>query len=127
VNYKDSLKEKYVFFIENYLNSNRSRNKWINPYFKYTEILNNIFNIENEVKQFILNMDYKDFLQTPYRKWIAEYKKKSCSYKCMICWLNNNLNIHHNSYENHWLEHNRNVFKNDLICICNNCHNKHHN
>jgi hypothetical protein len=27
VNYKDSLKEKYVFFIENYLNSNRSRNK----------------------------------------------------------------------------------------------------
>lgn len=73
--------------------------------------------------QFIKSMDYKEFLQTPYWKAIAERVKYKAKNKCQLCNGTEDLNVHHRSYENHGDELNH---MEDLICICQSCHQKHH-
>ncbi len=76
----------------------------------------------------INSMDYKDFLKTPYWSVIASHKKYISSYKCNLCGKKEKkLNVHHNSYNNHGYEHKRSVMNDDLICLCEACHQKFHN
>ena len=72
-----------------------------------------------------MQMNYKEFLQTPYWKAIAGKIRRKANYKCQICGKEKLLNVHHRSYENHGLEH---TYKGqrDLIAICQDCHEKFH-
>lgn len=69
-------------------------------------------------------MDYHDFLETPYWKTISEKVKIKANYRCQLCNSNIGLNTHHRCYDNHGdeLHHMK-----DLICVCEECHNNHHN
>lgn len=75
------------------------------------------------LKDYICDMDYYDFLKTPYWKAIAEKVRYKADYKCQICNSSEGLNVHHRSYENHGDELHH---MEDLICICKDCHEKHH-
>lgn len=78
----------------------------------------------DKVRDFILAMDYHDFLLTPYWKAIAEYKKRRAGYRCELCNSQGRLSVHHRTYANHGDElHNMG----DLIVLCQNCHEKFHN
>jgi len=81
---------------------------------KYIRIIN-----EEEVKIYIKQMDYNDFLNTPYWKAIALNCKEEADYRCMICNSSQDLNVHHRSYQNLGLEL---WDTSDLIVLCNTCH-----
>lgn len=83
-----------------------------------------LYNQPQWVSELIKGMDYKDFLRTPYWKAISYEVKRRAKFKCMFCNSSNNLNVHHRSYENHGDELNN---LQDLVCLCNVCHEKHHN
>ena len=50
--------------------------------------------------------------------------KYKANYKCQLCNNNSLLNTHHKNYNRHGLEHV--YWKEDLICLCQNCHEKFH-
>lgn len=77
----------------------------------------------DEVKKYILSMNYSDFLQTPYWTAISEHIRICAQYKCQECGSKENLNIHHKTYENHGDEIHH---LEDLVCLCQKCHEKHH-
>lgn len=77
----------------------------------------------DRVKKRILSMDYQDFLRTPYWATVAEMVRKRDNYKCQECGSMENLNVHHKTYENHGDEIHH---IEDLICLCQKCHEKHH-
>ena len=72
-----------------------------------------------EVKSRIQNMDYQDFLKTPYWKAIALYVKESAGKKCSMCGATKTLEVHHLTYDNHGDELHH---LDDLTCICRKCH-----
>ena len=119
---QDIRKENTHYFIDNYLNENKIWNENITLNERFYRLL--YANVDwNKIKEFIRSMDYNDFLKTPYWKAISEKVKQKAKYRCKICNSNKNLSTHHRSYihhgdEIHHLE--------DLICICQECHNKHH-
>lgn len=113
-------------YIETYLNPN---NKW-NP---NVPIKNRYYQIFNKFKlhgytivNYIKEMNYYDFLETPYWKAIAAYVKQKRGFKCQLCGSGLNLAVHHRTYENHGYEHCYNVMNTDLIVLCKNCHSKFH-
>lgn len=67
-------------------------------------------------------LTYSEFLQTLYWKSIAAFKRKQMNYKCELCGGTKDLNVHHKTYENHGMEHNSQVIKNDLMLVCEECH-----
>lgn len=77
----------------------------------------------DEVKSIISQMDYSDFLRTPYWKAIALYVKERDGKRCSICGATKTLQVHHLTYNNHGdeLHHIE-----DLICVCEKCHEKLH-
>ena len=81
---------------------------------------------QDEIYKEINNMDYSDFLHTPYWDGVRNYKLKSANYRCQLCGKSGKLNVHHKTYENHGREHMRSVADNDLIVLCENCHRKFH-
>lgn len=74
---------------------------------------------EDISKERISNMDYADFLKTPYWKSIALYIKERDGKKCSICGATKTLEAHHLSYDNHGDELHH---LEDLTCICRKCH-----
>lgn len=72
-----------------------------------------------EVKSRIQNMDYQDFLKTPYWKAIALYVKEKAGKKCSMCGATKALEVHHLTYDNHGDELHH---LEDLTCICRKCH-----
>ena len=109
-------------YISSYLNPNNCWNKNV-PYYTKFKRIRDVFVNWGTIKEYIRNMDYYDFLETPYWKAVSEKVKSRANYKCQICNSSNNLCAHHRSYANHGDEvHNLN----DLICICKDCHTKHH-
>lgn len=77
------------------------------------------------VERRIKEMNYADFLKTPY--WVAiSYKvKHNAKFKCCMCGGGNGtLQVHHRTYNTHGRELTNLV---DLTCVCNKCHSKHHN
>ncbi len=67
---------------------------------------------------------YKEYLQTPQWKRIAQKVRKRDRFKCVECDSSESLNIHHLNYDNIFNEENH---LKDLICVCNKCHKKIHN
>jgi len=72
----------------------------------------------------IKKMPYKDFLQTPYWKAIAENQKRCADRKCVLCGSEKYLNVHHTTYKNHG---NEILHLEDLITVCRDCHKRIHN
>ena len=111
--------EKYI---ESYLNPNHSWNEGIKTYRKIQHLsCDNVY--WGDIIDYIKDMDYYDFLKTPYWKEIAEKIKYKAGYKCQMCNSSENLITHHRTYENHGDEIHH---MEDLICICKDCHEKHH-
>ena len=75
-------------------------------------------------KDCISDMDYADFLKTPYWKSIALYVKERDGRKCSICGATKALEVHHLTYDNHGDELHH---LDDLTCICRRCHENLHN
>lgn len=112
-------------YISNFLNPEKSWGSGMKQDIK-EYWLEHSYSVNNEdIRDYILSMDYDDFLQTPYWKAIAEKIRKRAGYKCQICGEKKALSVHHRSYENHGLEH---TFEGqrDLIAICQDCHEKFH-
>jgi hypothetical protein len=92
----------------------------INYWHIFNKYVDNFF-----IKKYIKNMNYYDFLKTPYWKIVSKKAKEFCGYRCMLCNSSNNLHTHHRTYEHHGEEHR--YIKEDLIVLCKECHSKFHN
>lgn len=113
-------------YIKNYLSPGKEWDVSIKPYERQNIIIQNNKIDSNIIAQHIRNMPYNDFLKTPYWSTISAYKKYQTNYKCSICGSKNNLSTHHSTYERHGYEHLYTVIKNDLIVLCQSCHDKFH-
>ena len=118
---EESNKERLKDYIQVYLNPHCSWNKNISLWEKIMKLQNDVN--RNVIAEHILQMPYKDFLQTPYWKAISQKVMKKANYKCQLCNSNENLNVHHRTYEHHGYEL---YHINDLICLCQDCHEIHH-
>jgi len=124
--------KKYQLFIENntkiyieeILNPNVSYKKGTSNIAKRREVFNYYID-KNIIQEYIQNMSYKDFLQTIYWSVIASHVKYKSDYKCQLCDSKFLLNVHHKTYDRHGLEHL--YWRDDLICLCQDCHSKFHN
>jgi len=76
--------------------------------------------IMNHIRQ----MQYKDFLQTPYWKLVAARAKHRAGYRCSMCQKDENLAAHHRSYAHHGAEI---FYPEDITCVCKECHTTFHN
>lgn len=117
-------------YISWYLDSNRSFKSGVSAQEKIDTIMDCSFvgylaDIE-EVEKAILEMDYFDFLNTPYWDGIRNYKLKKAKYCCQLCGEKGKLNVHHKKYENHGREHLKKIADEDLIVLCQPCHEKFH-
>lgn len=112
-------------FISTYLYNGHTFNKPLKRDYLY-----NIINFYNQcdkstVIEFIKYMNYSDFLLTPYWEIIAWETKRLSEFKCSLCnSKEKKLITHHKNYEHHGEE--IEYYKSDLICLCNDCHNKFH-
>jgi len=80
----------------------------------------------DEIAEQIKDMNYQDFLSTPYWSGISLYAKKKAGFKCALCGSGGNLNTHHKTYDRHGYEHTQKVIDEDLIVLCHDCHKKFH-
>lgn len=111
-------------------------NHYLNPdsfFIKGTSIENKIesimydTDIDNKVIfDYIRNMDYKDFLDTPYWEGVTLFIKKRAGYKCEKCNNTGILDVHHKTYINHGQEHIKAIARKDLILLCRECHQQEH-
>lgn len=117
--------QKTKEFISNYLqiNTNQVCSFGMGRNFKSMKIEHDSVDRE-KIKECILKMKYHDFLNTRYWKIIADYEKFRANRKCQLCNSETNVNVHHSTYEHHGLEID---YRNDLVILCNNCHEKFHN
>lgn len=109
-------------YINNLLSVDKcfSQNVTADAKFMYTQN-NNVDLVK--IRKYIKNMDYQDFLLTPYWDAIRSIMLKKACYKCELCNENHNLHIHHKDYKNHGAEH---LNLSDLIVLCQKCHSKFH-
>jgi len=131
--FREERKKKNEDYISINLNPERSFKDGISADVKIYTIMKgrnlferNYFLDDEKIKNVVRNMDYKDFLKTPYWDGVRNYKLKKARYCCELCKLKGVLNVHHKSYENHGLEHRENIADSDLIVLCRNCHEKFH-
>lgn len=92
---------------------------------KWKLVFDSVVNHER-IKAYILQMEYRDFLETLYWKTISSRVKSEAKYRCRLCGhkSENGLRIHHSNYKEHGLEHL--LWKDILLCLCNECHEKIH-
>lgn len=129
VNWEERKKQAVKDYIESYLNPNNSFKDEISAKEKIHYIFDYNFcgfPDEKEIEKSILNMSYKDFLNTPYWDGVRNYKLKRANYCCELCGRKGILNVHHKTYANHGSEHIRSIANSDLIVLCKNCHEKFH-
>ena len=92
----------------------------------YDNFLDKVLNRDlPELSQKLLEMSYKDFLNTLYWKCITKYIKDT-THKCSRCSNTKLLHVHHKTYENHGFEHHIHVMNNDLEVLCSKCHKQEH-
>jgi len=85
---------------------------------------NNIKEYYHYFKDLLNNMDYKDYLASPYWKIISNERKRIDKNVCRLCNGDKNLNVHHSTYINRGFEFNN---MSDIITLCCDCHSHHHN
>lgn len=68
-------------------------------------------------------MAYSDFLKSKYWALVREKVLKRDNYQCVICKSTTFLQIHHDTYKNHFNELNN---LQDLMTLCRTCHKEHH-
>ena len=109
-------------YIETYLNPNNSWKENIKPWKKFSLIDRYDIDI-NKVSDYIKQMNYYDFLKTPYWKAVTAKKMFQSNYQCQMCGSTGRLNVHHSDYTIHGKEVNN---LNKLICLCEDCHRRFH-
>lgn len=124
---KEIIKSNTDYFIKSYLDPNRSWNQGVTLKTKVKDVIYRDYLVDDEVIcEFINNMSYEDFLNTPYWSAISLYAKSRVNGRCQLCNRKNNLNTHHRTYGIHGYEHLPVVIKSDLIVLCQDCHSKFH-
>lgn len=78
------------------------------------------------VSDCIKSLHYRDFLNTSYWSVISYRVKSKANMKCHLCGSDKYLNAHHRDYEYHGYEHTYDGLR-SLVCLCNSCHQTHHN
>ncbi len=116
------IQQNTFYYLENYLNPNKKWNRSVSlkkqlNLIRYSKVNWKI------VSEYIKNMKYTDFLQTPYWKIIATHSKFKAKFKCQICNNHRNLETHHRSYSMHGFEH---TYMHDLVVLCGDCHSMFH-
>jgi 5-methylcytosine-specific restriction endonuclease McrA len=111
-------------FIELYLDPNKYWRKDLSINSKYYDI-NNAFDkcCLEELSVYIKNMNYYDFLETPYWKAVSLKKLKQAGFRCQLCNEKGKLAVHHRNYNIRGHEHEN---LNELIVLCYKCHKIHH-
>lgn len=66
---------------------------------------------------------YSDFLKGKYWQQVRKSVLKRDKNMCIICKLESNLQVHHDTYKNHGDEMNH---LEDLMTLCRKCHKEHH-
>lgn len=79
----------------------------------------------NMLAEAICELEYGEFLRTPYWKVVAYEVKKKHKFRCVMCDSNHRLQVHHKNYTMHGYEHTQEGMR-SLTCVCDNCHAKHH-
>jgi hypothetical protein len=69
------------------------------------------------------NKSYQFFLNSNYWKTIREKIIQRDGGRCIICKCEKELQVHHDTYKNHFNEHNH---LEDLMTLCKRCHQQHH-
>jgi len=66
-------------------------------------------------------MNYEEYLQTEH--WQHQRKKalKFWDHRCMLCFSNQSLIVHHRCYYRLWAE-----LPTDVVVLCDQCHKRHH-
>lgn len=124
---KQRLHETTMYYIKWYLDPDNSWAKGISGKEKTDTIICVNGDIDSDmVADYISQMDYYDFLATPYWEAISLYKKYLAKYKCQLCSCKGNLRTHHKTYDRHGYEHEMEVLRDDLIVLCDECHKKFH-
>lgn len=80
---------------------------------------------EEKLSEAICEMEYGEFLRTPYWKIISYEVKKKNKFRCVMCDSGERLQVHHKNYSLHGYEHTYEGMR-SLTCVCDNCHSKHH-
>jgi hypothetical protein len=121
--YQKSKQEKTSSYIETFLNSNKEWNKGVKVYEKVRQLTQQNVDWE-QIADHIKGMRYKTFLKTPYWLAIAQKVKQQAGFRCRLCKSNKQIATHHSSYDHHGYEHQ--YWREDLVCLCNKCHEKVH-
>ena len=123
----ENIMSKTENFIEAFLSKDLKWPADIKETNQYDNLMNEMMDTNSEmISNYIKNMDYYDFLQTPYWIAIANKKRADAGYKCQLCGATDvKLVVHHNTYKHHGYEHL--YYKTDLIVLCDECHAKYHN
>jgi 5-methylcytosine-specific restriction endonuclease McrA len=69
----------------------------------------------------IVKMTYEEYLKTPHWLMMRGKIKARDGHKCVLCASRNKLEVHHNCYDHLGYEP-----PEDLITLCDGCHEKHH-
>lgn len=94
------------------------RSRW------FKELLSDLSGLDHGlIKHHIKQMDYGEFLQTPYWKAVAQQVRHRSRYRCQVCNSAEFLQVHHRDYSIHGEEH---LYLNELVCLCSTCHQTHH-
>ena len=119
---QEFLKINTYKYIDIFLNPNKIWDKGVKTWVKINDISDSSV-LKDVIAKHIKEMDYYDFLQTPYWKAISEKVKQRAGWKCQLCGSNYNLNTHHRDYSIHGYELDN---MKSLICLCEDCHSKFH-
>lgn len=76
------------------------------------------------IQKYIKSLTYENFLDTIYWKLISAIKKEQANNNCQLCNSDKKLTTHHRNYKIKGLEIDN---MNELIVLCDKCHNKFHN
>jgi len=71
----------------------------------------------------LIGKSYFDFLDSKYWKIVREMVLKRDNNQCRICSTKTGLQVHHDTYKNHFNEH---LHLEDLLTLCGDCHKEHH-
>jgi len=77
--------------------------------------------LQRKVMQKIDHRRYLEYLRSPQWREKAEAAKLAAGGKCQLCSSSAGLNVHHRTYDRLFNEH-----PSDLICLCRQCHRRHH-